>query len=210
MTCCMLDAIADWLVACLMQVLLMLATLRWHSLWCQCCMTCCMLHTSHCWCYQYSGDIQFDAMHIWLVVAFLMPVLLMLSTLWWHLVWCQCCMTCSMLIDGLWWMLPPTFWLYKMLVEWYMVAFILVTRIFLLHFVHELILIFWAHFFAFWIDSHFCNSVVWLIIYALLCFYMILPIFGLIFFCRMVFALFLGFFIDGDGVTIVLTQMESK
>ena len=83
------NAIADWLVACLMQLLLM---------------TYCMLHTSHCWSYQYSGDIQFDAMHIWLVVAFLMPVLLMLATLWWHSVWCQCCMTCCcMLIDGLWW-----------------------------------------------------------------------------------------------------------
>ena len=95
----------------------------------------------------------------------------MLATLWWHSVWCQCCMTCSMLIYGLWWMLPPMFWLYKMLVEWSMVAFILVTRIFLLHFVHELIQIFWAHFFAFWIDSHFCNSVVWLVIYALLLHY---------------------------------------
>ena len=139
--------------------------------------------------------VMYDLLHAsnTLVTLSLMPVLydLLLHAYWWAMM-----------------MLPPTFWLYKMLVECSMVTFILVTRIFLLHFVHELIQIFWAHFFTFWIDSHFCNSVVWLVIYALLLHYS--TNFWTYFFCRKVFALFLGFFIDGDGVTIVLIQMESK
>ena len=172
----LLNASADWLVAfhawnaiveawyqsydiqllhAWYQSLLMQPILRLHSICCNEYITCCILDAS-----------IVDASNT-LVTLSLIPVLydLLLHAYWWAMM-----------------MLPPTFWLYKMLVECSMVAFILVTKIFLLHFVHELILIFWAHFFAFWIDSHFCNSVVWLVIYALLCFYIILPIFGLIFF----------------------------
>ena len=160
----MLDAsIADDLLHSLYQSLLKLPILRWHSVWCNAYMTCC--------CFLDASII--DACNT-LVTLSLMPVLYdLLHAYWWAMM-----------------MLPPTFWLYKMLVECSMVAFILVTRIVLLHFVHELILIFWAHFFAFWIDSHFCNSVVWLVISALLCFYIILPIFGLVFFAGWWFSCF--------------------